>query len=320
MRRVTVTCKWPDAVQELVARDFDATFIPDGTVLATSDLVRLLRTEDALLATVTDRLTREMFESGGLKTKMIANFGVGYSHIDVSAASENGIIVSNTPGVLTDCTADTALTLMLMAARRAGEGERMLRAGQWKGFGPTFFLGTRLTGKRLGIIGMGRIGQATAHRAHYGFGMDVVYHNRSPVADAELKAMGAQQLPIVQVLARSDFVSLHCPGGPENRHIINRERLSMMQPSAFLINTARGEVVDETALIEALQNGVIAGAGLDVYENEPDINPGLLGAPNTVLLPHVGSATHETRIAMGMKALENLVAFAQGCPVPDRVN
>jgi lactate dehydrogenase-like 2-hydroxyacid dehydrogenase len=210
---------------------------------------------------------------------------------------------------------------MLMAARRASEGERMVRAREWKGFGPTHFLGTRLTGTTLGIIGMGRIGQATAHRGHYGFGMPVVFHNRSRIENDAVRAMGARQLATIEdVMANADFISIHCPGGAENRHLVNRGRIAMMKPTAFLINTARGEVVDEEALADALESGAIAGAGLDVFENEPNVNPRLLTAPNTSVLPHIGSATQETRLAMANKALENLIAFAEGRDVPNRVN
>ena len=276
---------------------------------------------DGILSTITNRFTREVFEKAGdIRTKVIANFGVGYAHIDAAAAKDHGVIVANTPDVLTDCTADTALLLMLMAARRASEGERMVRAREWVGFGPTHFLGTRLTGKTLGIIGMGRIGQATAHRGHYGFGMDVIFHNRSKVDNEAVRAMGARQVGIDEVMRKADFISLHCPGGAQNRHLISRELIAMMKPTAFLINTARGEVVDEEALADALEKGEIAGAGLDVFENEPNVNPRLLSAPNTSVLPHIGSATQETRLAMGMKALNNLIAFAEGKEVPNRVN
>ena len=319
--RVLITCKWPDAAEAEAARHFDVTFTPDENPLSPEELVTALRDYDGILSTITNRFTREVFEKAGdIRTKVIANFGVGYAHIDAAAAKDHGVVVANTPDVLTDCTADTALLLMLMAARRASEGERMVRAREWVGFGPTHFLGTRLTGKTLGIIGMGRIGQATAHRGHYGFGMDVIFHNRSQIDNEAVRAMGARQVGIDEVMRKADFISLHCPGGAQNRHLINRERIGLMKPTAFLINTARGEVVDEDALADALEKGEIAGAGLDVFENEPNVNPRLLSAPNTSVLPHIGSATQETRLAMGMKALNNLIAFAEGKEVPNRVN
>jgi lactate dehydrogenase-like 2-hydroxyacid dehydrogenase len=255
-----------------------------------------------------------------LRTKLIANFGVGFSHIDTDAARARGIAVTNTPGVLTDCTADIGMSLLLSVARRAGEGERQLRAGQWAGWCPTHMIGTKVTGKTIGIIGMGRIGKAMAKRAHFGFDMDVVFYNRSKVDDEETRAMGARQLAsIEEVLAASDFVSLHCPGGAENRHLINAERLASMKRGAFLVNTARGDVVDQKALVAALDSGTIAGAGLDVYDGEPDVPGALMRMENVVLLPHLGSATEETRVAMGMKAVDNLTAFFEGRALPDKV-
>lgn len=228
--------------------------------------------------------------------------------------------MTNTPGVLTDATADIALTLILMVARRAGEGEREVRDNAWTGWRPTHLLGTQVTGKTLGIIGMGRIAKAVAHRAHHGFGMDVAFYNRSKVDEAEARSLGARQVDSIdEVLETADFVSLHCPGGAETFHLMNAERIGRMKPSAYLINTARGDVVDEQALATALNDGTIAGAGLDVYQGEPDIAPALLSAKNTVLLPHLGSATTETRTAMGMKVVENLKAFFAGETPPDVV-
>ncbi|MGB1668864.1 MAG: NAD(P)-dependent oxidoreductase, partial [Candidatus Puniceispirillaceae bacterium] len=226
--------------------------------------------------------------------------------------------VSNTPGVLTDATADLTLTLMLMLCRRAGEGERELRAGEWSGWRPTHLVGRQMTGKTLGIIGMGRIGRAVAHRAHFGFGMEIVFQNRSPVDDGA--GVGGRQLAsVAEVCAASDFVSLHCAATPETRHILGREALAAMSPSAYVINTARGDVVDEDALVAALESGAIGGAGLDVFQGEPKVNPAIMVAPNTVLLPHLGSATEETRVAMGMKVVENARAFAMGEVLPDKV-
>lgn len=318
--RVLVTRRWPAAVERQIAERFDATLNAEDKPLDAAALAAAFTDYDAILPTVSDKLPASVFPPAPCRTKLIANYGVGFSHIDVAAARERGIVVTNTPGVLTDCTADIAMVLMLGVTRRAGEGERQLRAGEWAGWCPTHMIGTKLTGKTLGIIGMGRIGKATARRAHFGFGMDVVFYNRSAVDDAETRAMAARQLASVEaVLAAADVVSLHCPGGAENRNLINAERLAAMKPGAFLINTARGDVVDEAALVAALEAGTIAGAGLDVYAEEPKVHPGLVARENVMLLPHLGSATAETREAMGMKALDNLTAFFAGGTVPDRV-
>lgn len=229
-------------------------------------------------------------------------------------------MVTNTPGVLTDCTADLAVSLLLAVARRTGEGERQVRAGAWEGWRPTHMIGTKVTGKTLGIIGFGRIGKAMAKRCHFGSDMDVVFYNRSRIASKEAKRLGARQLDTIEdVLKAADFVSLHCPGGGENRHLIGAGRLAAMKPGACLINTARGDVIDEAALIDALERGVIRGAGLDVYEAEPQVPVRLRTLENVVLLPHLGSATEETRTAMGMKVVDNLSAFFAGREPPDRV-
>jgi len=250
----------------------------------------------------------------------VANYGVGHSHIDTAAAAAAGVVVTNTPGVLTDCTADLTLALMLAVSRRLGEGERELRAGRWTGWRPTHLIGARISGAVLGVIGFGRIGQAVARRAHHGFGMRVIFQNRSAVDPGIAQACGAEPRATVEaVLAEADVVSLHCPGGTANRHLIDAARLALMKPGAFLINTARGEVVDEAALAAALREGRLGGAGLDVYEREPAVHPDLLALENAVLAPHLGSATQTTRMAMGMKALENLEAFFAGRPPPDRV-
>ena len=285
------------------------------------ELRAALRDYDAVLPTVSDRVDAAVLAVDAPRARILANYGVGYSHIDIDAARARGLVVTNTPGVLTDCTADLALTLMLMVARRAGEGEREVRAGRWTGWRPTHLVGTRLSGKTLGIIGMGRIGQAVALRAQHGFGMKVVFQNRSRLAPERLGTLQATQLEHVEdVLAQADFVSLHCPGGGANRHLMNAARLAAMKPGAFLINTARGDVVDEAALVEALRQGRLAGAGLDVFEDEPRIHPGLLALENVVLLPHLGSATRETREAMGMRVVDNLVAFFDGRQPPDQVS
>ena len=319
--RILVTRRWPEAVERRLCELFDTTLNTDDHRLSADELRAALRDFDAVLPTVSDRLDASVLSVDAARARILANYGVGYSHIDIDAARACGLVVTNTPGVLTDCTADLALTLMLMVARRAGEGEREVRAGQWTGWRPTHLVGTRLGGKTLGIIGMGRIAIAVARRAQHGFGMKVVYFNRSPVAPAQLAGLEATACARIEdVLAQADFVSLHCPGGGANRHLINAARLAAMQPHAFLINTARGDVVDEAALVDALQRGRIAGAGLDVYENEPQLHPGLLALDNVVLLPHLGSATRETREAMGMRVVDNLVAFFDGKRPPDQVS
>ncbi|HEU4682807.1 MAG TPA: D-glycerate dehydrogenase [Gemmatimonadales bacterium] len=318
--RVVVTRRLPEPVESELRRDFDARLNQDDRALGSDGLQEALRTSDALLCTVTDRLTAEVLNAEPLRARMLANFGVGFNNIDTSAAKARGLAVSNTPDVLTEATADLALTLLLMVSRRAGEGERHLRAGAWTGWRPTHLLGTQVSGKVLGLVGMGRIARAVARRAHHGFGMRVIFHDPFPPPPSEAAALGAEPRPTLeQVLEEADFVSLHCPATPETRHLMNRDRLARMRRSAFLVNTARGDVVEESALVEALKNGTIAGAGLDVYEQEPKVSPELLRMENVVLLPHLGSATQETRIAMGMRALENLRLFFSGAPLRDRV-
>jgi lactate dehydrogenase-like 2-hydroxyacid dehydrogenase len=318
--RVIVTRRWPAAVEKILAEQFDATLNAGDIPLTATELKAAFRDFDAILTTVSDRVPASVYPDAGTRTKLIANFGVGFSHIDTDAARAREIVVTNTPGVLTDCTADIAMNLLLSVARRAGEGERQLRAGEWAGWCPTHMIGTRVSGKTLGIVGMGRIGKAMAKRAHFGFDMKIVFFNRSRVDDDEVKALGAVQLPTIEaVLAEADFVSLHCPGGAENRHLIDAKRLRAMKRGAFLINTARGDVVDQDALVDALENHGIAGAGLDVFAEEPFVPERLRRLENVVLLPHLGSATEETRVAMGMKVVENLTAFFDGRQVPDRV-
>lgn len=318
--RILVTRRWPEAVERVLADRFDTAFNGNDVAMPADALAQALREFDAVLPTVSDRLPANLFAGGGIKARILGNYGVGYNHIDVAAAKAANIVVTNTPGVLTDCTADIAMTLLLAVARRAGEGERQIRAGEWTGWRPTHMIGSKVTGKTLGIIGFGRIGKAMAKRCHFGFDMEVVFYNRSPIDAAEAARYGARQLDTVdEVLKVADFVSLHCPGGGENRHLINAERLAMMKKGAHLVNTARGDVVDEPALIEALKNGVIRGAGLDVFEAEPNVPAGLRALENVVLLPHLGSATEETRVAMGMKVVDNITAFFDGREPPDRV-
>jgi lactate dehydrogenase-like 2-hydroxyacid dehydrogenase len=318
--RILVTRRWPEAVERVLAERFDASFNVSDIAMDAAALAETLRSFDAVLPTVSDRLPASLFDATDIRTKILGNFGVGYNHIDIVAAKARGIVVTNTPGVLTDCTADIAMSLLLTVARRAGEGEREVRSGQWTGWRPTHMIGTKVTGKTLGVIGFGRIGKAMAKRCHFGFDMDVVFYNRSKIDTAEASRYGARQLDTVEeLLAAADCVSLHCPGGGENRHLINAQRLAVMKPEAFLINTARGDVIDENALIEALENGVIRGAGLDVFEAEPNVPERLRVLDNVVLLPHLGSATEETRTAMGMKVVENVMAFFEGRQPPDRV-
>jgi lactate dehydrogenase-like 2-hydroxyacid dehydrogenase len=317
---VVVTRRLPEAVERELARDFDARLNRDDRPLGAEGLAEALRGADALLTTVTDKVTAEVLATEPRRARIVANFGVGFNNIDVEAAKARGIAVSNTPDVLTDATADLAMTLLLMVARRTGEGERHLRAGQWTGWRPTHMMATHVTGKTLGLVGMGRIARAVARRAHHGFGMKVIYHDPYPPPADVAAALGAEpRAELEAVLREADFVSLHCPATPETRHLMNRERLALMRPEAFLVNTARGDVVDEAALVEALQRKTIAGAGLDVFEREPQVTPALLAMENVVLLPHLGSATTETRVAMGMRALENLRLFFGGKPLRDRV-
>ncbi|MBB6014268.1 lactate dehydrogenase-like 2-hydroxyacid dehydrogenase [Aquamicrobium lusatiense] len=318
--RIIVTRRWPATVEKVLSEQFETTFNTSDVPLTQDQLRTAFAEYDAILPTVSDSLPAAAFPEGTACTRLLGNFGVGFSHIDTEAARRLGITVTNTPGVLTDCTADIAMTLLLGVARRAGEGERELRSGNWTGWRPTHMIGSRVSGKTIGIIGMGRIGKATARRAHFGFGMDVVFYNRSKVDDDETRIMAARQLPTIEdVLAEADFVSLHCPGGAANRHLMDGRRLAAMKRGAFLINTARGDVVDQQALIAALQSGTIAGAGLDVFDGEPAVPEALRRMENVMLLPHLGSATEETRVAMGMKVVENAVAFFEGRDVPDRV-
>jgi lactate dehydrogenase-like 2-hydroxyacid dehydrogenase len=317
---VVVTRRLPDPVEQELTREFDARLNTDDRPLGPDGLREALRNADGILCTVTDRLSSEVLSVEPRRTRILANFGVGFNNIDVDAARAHDLAVSNTPDVLTDATADLAFTLLLMVARRTGEGERQVRGGQWTGWRPTHMLGTHVAGKTLGLVGMGRIARAVARRAHHGFGMKVIYHDPYPPPPDVAAALGAEPRAILeQVLREADFVSLHCPATPETRHLMNRERLAQMRSDAYLINTARGDVVDEAALVEALTSRRLAGAGLDVFEKEPEVTPALLAMENVVLLPHLGSATRETRVAMGMRALENLRLFFKGSPLRDRV-
>ena len=318
--KVIVTRRWPAAVEAALAESFDVSFNRSDRALSAPELREAMVCADAVLPTVTDRLDSGVFETGKPRTRILANFGVGFSHIDVEAARRHGIAVTNTPDVLSECTADLTVMLMLMVARRAGLGEREVRSDAWAGWRPTHLLGSKVSGKTLGIIGFGRIGREVAKRAHFGFGMRVLAYNRSPIAAADLQATGAQAVGSIDaLLPQVDFLSLHCPGGRGNRNLIDARRLGLMKPTACLINTARGEVVDERALAQALWFETIAGAGLDVFRDEPRVLPELRACENAVLLPHLGSATLETREAMGFRVLENLQDFFEGRPPRDRV-
>ncbi len=311
--RILVTRKWPEPVEALIAQRYDATFNDSDVALTSAQLAAAMRDFDAICPPITDPLDASILGVAGRRVQIIANYGAGVDHIDLAAARAAGIVATNTPGVLTDATADIAITLMLMTTRRAGEGERELRAGQWTGWRPTHLLGTSLRGKTLGLVGFGRIAQAMAERARFGFGMDIVYFSRRPGAQEDEQRLGARFVPsLVDLVAQSDVVSLHIPGSAETRNIIDAAIFAHMAPHAILINTARGDVVDEGALIDALEAGRIGGAGLDVFAGEPHVSQRLRDAPNTVLLPHLGSATRETREAMGMRALANLDDWREG--------
>ena len=315
MQKLLITRPLPATVINAALARFDVT-LRDNTAPLTAPELRIALTDfDAVLPTLGDRFQADVFaDVSSPRAKILANFGVGYNHIDVAAARAAGLAVTNTPGAVTDATADIALTLILMTARRAGEGERLVRKGAWTGWHPVQMLGMHVTGRTVGIIGYGRIGKAIAHRCHHGFGMKVLFHNRSTVPDTGF----ARQAPLPEVMA-SDIVVVAVPGGKETHHLINAETLALMQPHAIFINISRGDVVDESALIDALQTGRIAGAGLDVYEHEPHIPPALLALENTTLLPHLGTAALEVRENMGMMAIANLIAHLEGTPLPNPV-
>jgi lactate dehydrogenase-like 2-hydroxyacid dehydrogenase len=318
--KILLTRRWPKAVEKHLMERYDVTLNETDQPFETSELRDAMTRYDAVCPTVSDRMGADVFKAPEIRAKILGNYGVGFSHIDVNACKSREIVVTNTPDVLTDCTADLAMMLMLMVARRAGEGERQLRSRSWTGWRPTHMLGAKVSGKTLGLVGFGRIGQATAIRAHKGFGMKVLYfsrHRAAPEIEAETGGQYVDSLD--DLIVESDFISLHCPGGADTRHLINAQRIERMRPGAFLINTARGEVVDEDALIDALKHNRIGGAGLDVYEREPDVPNGMIALNNVVLLPHLGSATTETRVAMGMRVAANLDAFFDGKEPPDRV-
>ena len=316
---VILTRTLPDSIETRMRELFDAKLNETDRAMSSEALIEAVQTADVLVPTVTDRIDAELIAAAGDQLKLIASFGTGVDHIDLAAARKKGITVTNTPGVLTEDTADVAMALMLAVPRRIAEGDKVARSGTWKGWSPTGMLGRRINGKRLGIIGMGRIGEAIARRAR-GFGLSIHYHNRKrvhPETEAELEATYWESLD--QMLSRVDIVSVNCPHTEATHQLLSRERLSLLQPTAYLVNTSRGEVIDEAALAELLADQEIAGAGLDVYANEPNIPKGLVDLPNVVLLPHIGSATIEGRLGMGEKVIINIQTFWDGHTPPDRV-
>jgi glyoxylate reductase len=316
---VIVTRKLPDAIETRLMELFETRLNADDRPMSAAQLIEAVKTADVLVPTVTDRIDSRVLSQSGPQLKLIASFGTGVDHIDLDTARQRGITVTNTPGVLTEDTADMSMALVLAATRRMGAGERLVRAGQWTGWSPTSMLGSRLTGKRMGIVGMGRIGQALAQRAR-GFGLAIHYHNRKRVhAEIERELEATYWESLDQMLARMDIVSVNCPHTPATYHLLSARRLKLMKPSAFIVNTARGEVIDENAMVRMLRAGELAGAGLDVYEHEPQINPKFLELDTVVLLPHMGSATLEGRVEMGEKVLINIKTFVDGHKPPDRV-
>ena len=316
---VFVTRRLPDHIQARMMELFDTRLNESDTPLSESELIAAVESADVFVPTVTDIINREVIAAAGEQLKLIASFGTGVDHVDLAAASERGIIVTNTPGVLTEDTADMAMALILAAPRRLTEGDRLVHGGSWQGWAPTSMLGQRIWGKRLGIIGMGRIGQAVARRA-LGFGLSIHYHNRKRVhaeTEEELDATWWESLD--QMLAHMDLITIHCPSTPATFHLLSARRLKLLRPTSYIVNTSRGHAIDEAALATLLEQGSIAGAGLDVYENEPAINPKLLTLDNVVLLPHMSSATLEGRLDMGEKVLINIQTWADGHMPPDRV-
>ena len=317
--KVIVTRRLPDPVETRMRELFDTELNLDDVPLDREALIKAVQRADAIVPTITDHIDADLIAAAGEKLKLIANFGAGVDHIDVAAANERGIAVTNTPGVLTEDTADLTMALIMAVSRRIVEGANVVQAGEFTGWTPTWMMGRRVNGKRLGIIGMGRIGQAVARRAK-AFGMQIHYHNRKPVSHViaeELEATYWESLD--QMLARMDIISVNCPHTPATYHLLSARRLKLLQPHAVVVNTARGGIIDEGALADLLAAGAIAGAGLDVFEFEPAINPKLLTQPNAVLLPHLGSATVEARIDMGEKVIINLKTWMDGHRPPDRV-
>jgi lactate dehydrogenase-like 2-hydroxyacid dehydrogenase len=315
-----VTRKWPEENEKRLKELFDVQLNESDKPFTAEELKSALQNCDVLMPTVTDKITADILSVENRRANMIGNFGVGFNHIDINAAKEHGITVSNTPSVLTDCTADIAMSLLLKVARRVGQGERELRSDNWTGWRPTHLLGTKVTGKKLGVIGFGRIGQAVAKRAHFGFDMDIQYWDPYDIPADVTKKFNATKLDTIEDVCREcDFVSINCPATKETFHLMNDERFKLMKKSAFIINTARGDIIDEKALVNALVNKEIAGAALDVFETEPNLPNELKTMENVVSFPHLGSATSETRIAMGNTAIDNTLAFFAGTELPNKV-
>ncbi|NOQ77631.1 MAG: D-glycerate dehydrogenase [Methylococcaceae bacterium] len=318
--KVFITRKWPASVEEKLKSRYDVTLNENDRPLTANEFKQALQNYDAVCPTVCDSFPAEVLNVANKRCKILGNFGVGYNHIDIEAAKAQNLIITNTPGVLTESTADIAMTLLLMSARRGAEGDRLVRSKQWQGWCPTHMMSSDITGATLGLIGFGRIAQAMARKAHHGFGMKIIYFKPSPAEQSIIDDLNATPCrSIEELLQTADFVSLHCPGGDSTKHLINQQRLELMKPGAHLINTARGDVVDTPALINTLKTKGITGAGLDVYEGEPNVNEELLTLDNVTLLPHLGSATIATRTAMGEKVLNNLEAYFNDLPLPDRV-
>ncbi len=317
--KVIVTRKLPEPVELRMAELFDVEVNADDRPMSRAALAEAMGRAEVIASTITDRLDAELFAAAGPRLKLVANFGAGVDHIDVNAATARGVTITNTPGVLTEDTADLTLSLIMAVARRVVEGANILQAGQFTGWSPTWMLGRRIHGKKLGIIGMGRIGQAVARRAR-AFGLSIHYHNRKPVSPRIAEALGATYWESLdQMLARADIISVNCPHTPGTYHLLSARRLKLLQPHAIVVNTARGEIIDEAALADLLAKGAIAGAGLDVFEFEPTVNPRLLAMPNVVLLPHMSSATVEGRIEMGERVIINIRTWMDGHRPPDRV-
>jgi lactate dehydrogenase-like 2-hydroxyacid dehydrogenase len=316
-RAVLFTRRLPEAVERRAARDYRLIANPEDRPLSADELIARSQAVDAVVCTIADRMNADLLSRLPARVRIVASFGVGTDHLDLTAARARGLVVSNTPGVVTDATAEVALLLLLGAARRAYEGQELARSGRWTGSGPTYLLGRQLSGKRLGIVGMGRIGQAVARRAR-GFGVEIHYtdQRRLPAEREE----GARFHPTVEeLLPLSELLSLHAPSTPETRHLLDPRRLALLPRGAIVVNTARGDLVDDEALIAALQSGQVGAAGLDVFQGEPAIHPGYRSLPNTFLLPHMGTSTIETREVMGFRALDNVDAVLSGRPAPDRV-
>lgn len=315
---ILVGRKLPDAVESRLAQDYDAILNPDDTLYSADDLVAKSAGVDAILPCHSEHLSADVISKLSDSVKIIANFSVGYDHVDTNAAKARGIVVTNTPDVLSDATAEIAMLLMLGAARRASEGNRLVRSASWKDWSPAFMVGTQVTGKRFGVIGMGRVGRVTASRAR-GFDMDVHYFNRKKLSD-DLEAGATFHADIDDLLGNADVLSIHCPATPETTGLLNAEKIDKLPDGAIVVNTSRGAVINDDDLIAALKSGKIAAAGLDVFNGEPlDIHPGYRDLENVFLLPHIGSATHQTRDAMGYRALDNLDAFFAGKEPNDRV-